>query len=277
MNLCSKADESIQVASAVLSQRYEERLFHGIGQGRVVPALVLTGFLGAGKTTLLQHLLRSCSCYLKLGVLVNEVAHLDVDSQLLNTQQSNAAAGIKAAHLAGGCACCSVSADLQAALADLASSSNYQQLDYLGEHGCSVMLYDVGLDPSCCLQLLETSGVADAEPLAASLTAAGFRLTAVVAVIDAEAGLAVLKQPIAVAQLRAADVVVLNKCDLASLAVMSAVEDQVQELNPGVRMLRARFGQVSVSCFTVCTGLVLLAGAFDTYATHATNFIPVRC
>lgn len=56
---------------------------------------------------------------------------MDVDSQLLNTQQSNAAAGIKAAHLAGGCACCSVSADLQAALADLANSSNYQQLDYL--------------------------------------------------------------------------------------------------------------------------------------------------
>jgi G3E family GTPase len=68
---------------------------------------------------------------LKLGVLVNEVAHLDVDSQLLNTQQSNAAAGIKAAHLAGGCACCSVSADLQAALSEMASSINYQKLDYL--------------------------------------------------------------------------------------------------------------------------------------------------
>jgi hypothetical protein len=34
MNLCKKPDESIQVASAVLSQKYEERLFHGNGQGR---------------------------------------------------------------------------------------------------------------------------------------------------------------------------------------------------------------------------------------------------
>jgi hypothetical protein len=68
---------------------------------------------------------------LKLGVLVNEVAAIDVDGQLLRTTQSNAAAGIKAAQLAGGCACCSVSGDLQAALHELASSSSYQQLDYL--------------------------------------------------------------------------------------------------------------------------------------------------
>lgn len=69
---------------------------------------------------------------LKLGVLVNEVASLDVDGQLLSTAQSNASAGIKAAaHLAGGCACCSVSSNLQEALHELAGSSNYQQLDYL--------------------------------------------------------------------------------------------------------------------------------------------------
>lgn len=68
---------------------------------------------------------------LKLGVLVNEVDSLDVDSQLLNAAHSNAAAGIKAARLAGGCACCAVSSDLDAALAELAGSSSYQELDYL--------------------------------------------------------------------------------------------------------------------------------------------------
>jgi len=67
-------------------------------------------------------------------VLVNEVAALDVDGQLLSTTQSNAAAGIKAAQLAGGCACCSVSSNLQAALHELAGSSSYQQLDYLVRH-----------------------------------------------------------------------------------------------------------------------------------------------
>jgi hypothetical protein len=49
-------------------------------------------------------------------------------------------------------------------------------------------------------------------------------------------------------QVRAADVVVLNKCDLASLAAMAGVEDALQALAPGVRMLRARFGQVGCCC-----------------------------
>lgn len=64
-------------------------------------------------------------------MLVNEVAHLDVDSQLLNASSSNAAAGIKAVQLSGGCACCAVSSDLTKALADLVGSSSYQQLDHL--------------------------------------------------------------------------------------------------------------------------------------------------
>eukprot|EP00879_Flechtneria_rotunda_P033405 GHRR01036993.1.p1 GENE.GHRR01036993.1~~GHRR01036993.1.p1 ORF type:complete len:102 (-),score=41.41 GHRR01036993.1:287-592(-) len=68
---------------------------------------------------------------LKLAVLVNEVAELDVDGQLLSTQQTNAAAGIRPVRLSGGCACCNVSSDLQAALEELAGSSNYQHLDYL--------------------------------------------------------------------------------------------------------------------------------------------------
>jgi G3E family GTPase len=47
-------------------------------------------------------------------------------------------------------------------------------------------------------------------------------------------------------QLRAADVVVINKCDLASLSTLSSVEDLIQDpcRAPGIRMLRARFGQV---------------------------------
>ncbi len=51
-------------------------------------------------------------------------------------------------------------------------------------------------------------------------------------------------RPPACVQVRAADLVVVNKCDLASLGGAAAVEDAVQALAPGVRMVRARFGQV---------------------------------
>jgi G3E family GTPase len=38
------------------------------------------------------------------------------------------------------------------------------------------------------MQLLETSGVADVEPLASLLTSSGFKLAGVVTVVDAEEG-----------------------------------------------------------------------------------------
>lgn len=46
----------------------------------------------------------------------------------------------------------------------------------------------------------QTSGAADAGPLAEALVEAGFRLDAVVAVVDAEAGPEALKHPVARAQ-----------------------------------------------------------------------------
>jgi G3E family GTPase len=55
-----------------------------------------------------------------------------------------------------------------------------------------------------------------------------------------------------VLQLRAADVVVINKCDLASLSALSSLEDLLQDKAPGVRTLRARFGQVSGARTCVC-------------------------
>jgi G3E family GTPase len=50
------------------------------------------------------------------------------------------------------------------------------------------------------LQLLETSGLADVQPLADSLQSCGFTLAGVVAVVDAEAAQTVLQLPVASAQ-----------------------------------------------------------------------------
>jgi hypothetical protein len=68
-------------------------------------------------------------------------------------------------------------------------------------HSTIVHKYITSLSDLCrMLQLLETSGVADAEPLAASLAVAGFKLTGVAVLVDAEAGQAVLQQEVALAQ-----------------------------------------------------------------------------
>ncbi|KAL6763182.1 CobW/HypB/UreG, nucleotide-binding domain-containing protein [Haematococcus lacustris] len=242
-----------------LSSRYEDYLLsRASSRSRIVPAIVLTGFLGAGKTTVCRHILRNRGP-LRLTVLSNEVGALDVDSQLLDLAQLNAEQGLPAAQLAGGCVCCTAQAGFAAALAAIQSA-------LAGPLGCSLDYL-----------VVETSGVGDAEPLAALLLAHGFRLEAVVAVVDAEAGLAALQQQ-AVAraqvlpphcipsgqgdghmpldghqggacwggccQVSSADLVLLNKCDLAGLGAAADTEDLVQQVSPGVRMLRCRFGAV---------------------------------
>ena len=53
------------------------------------------------------------------------------------------------------------------------------------------------------LQLLETSGVADVDPLTSLLTSCGFKLAGVVTVVDAEAGSSQLQQKgVALAQVK---------------------------------------------------------------------------
>jgi G3E family GTPase len=104
----------------------------------MVPITLLSGFLGSGKTTTLQHLLENKDG-LKIGVIVNDVASVNIDAKLVKnsgsadseTENNMVARGDGIIELQNGCACCSLADELLPTVETLLNtkSSNGQAFD----------------------------------------------------------------------------------------------------------------------------------------------------
>jgi hypothetical protein len=75
------------------------------GSQRTIPITLLSGFLGAGKTCALKNLLENKED-LKIGVIVNDVAAINIDAKLVAGQTGDFV------ELQNGCVCCSLSNEL---------------------------------------------------------------------------------------------------------------------------------------------------------------------
>lgn len=73
------------------------------------PIILLAGFLGTGKTTALKHLLENTDGA-KIGVIVNDVASVNIDAKLVSSMPESASEDM--IELQNGCACCSLSDEL---------------------------------------------------------------------------------------------------------------------------------------------------------------------
>lgn len=76
-----------------------------------MPITVLSGFLGAGKTTFLQHMIQN-EKGLKFGLVVNDMASVNVDSKYIKKVTKNEFDGVDTLELSNGCVCCSLAEDL---------------------------------------------------------------------------------------------------------------------------------------------------------------------
>jgi len=93
------------------------------------PVTVLSGFLGAGKTSFLHHTLNNQDG-LKFGLVVNDMATVNVDAKQIRQQSFDEYGGIDTMELQDGCVCCTLAEDLIASVSKLVSMSDLKGYAY---------------------------------------------------------------------------------------------------------------------------------------------------
>ncbi|GMH90858.1 hypothetical protein TrVE_jg1310 [Triparma verrucosa] len=90
-----------------------------------IPVTLISGFLGSGKTTLLQRILTNKESR-RVGVVVNDVAEVNVDAKLVKGPSSDpsSASADGLVELENGCACCSASDEFLNSVSQLVTLSD---------------------------------------------------------------------------------------------------------------------------------------------------------
>jgi G3E family GTPase len=185
-----------------------------------IPVHLISGFLGSGKTTLLQQLLNYCIANgIKPAVMMNEYGEINIDGELLRGQ------GYSVREMTNGCICCTIGGTLGLAIQD-------------------VLIFK----PEVIF--IEATGLADPVELVDQITKEDVlpfvRLASIIAVVDpinfarlAEEVHSGIRQ-----QTELADVVLINKRDVADEQTLQALAAEVRTLNPRSEILLTERGQM---------------------------------
>ncbi|NJM08539.1 GTP-binding protein, partial [Candidatus Gracilibacteria bacterium] len=219
-----------------------------IAAPRRLPVTVLSGFLGVGKTTLLNHVLTNREG-LRVAVIVNDMSEVNIDAQLVAEGGTLSRTDEQLVEMSNGCICCTLRDDLLLEIARLAREGRF---DYL---------------------LIESSGISEPLPVAMTFTfplenGASLgeiaQLDTLVTVVDASSflqdyisarnlhdeGMAVgttdgrTLADLLIEQVECANVLVLNKTDLAHPYDLERTAALLHTLNPEARIVRSEQGQV---------------------------------
>lgn len=177
---------------------------------------IVTGFLGSGKTTLLRYVLERGLDGRRVALVVNEIGDIGFDGRVVEGLNIG-----RMIELTSGCICCAIGTDFLLAVEEIIET--------------------VAPD----LIIVETTGVAEPWNLIRQVRASGLPLDAVVTLVDAaniehELDLA----QVARWQIRAADFLVLNKCDLVTEEALARVRALLREQNSRAALLETVRGTV---------------------------------
>ncbi|WP_027857646.1 CobW family GTP-binding protein [Marinobacterium jannaschii] len=174
-----------------------------------IPTNIITGFLGVGKTTAINTLLASKPPGETWAVLVNEFGQVGIDQEMMPDQD-----GLHIKELAGGCMCCALGPSLTITLAMLIKRAKPDRL------------------------IIEPTGIGHPEGIIDTLQGISFKevldLRATICLLDPR----LLDQQDVVGnetfqdQINLADVVLINKCDLADVDQINFAEGRLTKMFP---------------------------------------------
>lgn len=179
------------------------------------PLTLITGPLGSGKTTLLRYILDAIPE--RIAILMNEFGEVSIDSKIITGRN------VQLAELGGGCVCCSLIGEFEAAVDEIIETINPEII------------------------ILETTGVAEPDALVFTIQEdlPQVRLDGVITIADADA---LVRFPqlghTTRMQIEAADIILLNKSDLVSAQDLERERARLSQINPSAPILTTRHCQV---------------------------------
>ena len=210
---------------------------------------MLSGFLGAGKTTLLNHILHNKE-NLKVAVIVNDMSEVNVDAELVKSENTLSRTEEKLVEMSNGCICCTLREDLMIEVERLAKENRF---DYL---------------------LIESTGISEPVPVAQTFSFVdeenGIDLSrfsyvdTMVTVVDAfnffndfgSADKLVDRQltdieddfrtivNLLTDQIEFANVIILNKVDLVQKDDIGVLRSAIKKLNPSARIIESSYCKI---------------------------------
>src|SRR5688572_1789163 len=176
---------------------------------------ILTGFLGSGKTTLLRFVMQHGLQNKRVAIIMNEIGDVGIDGKVVTGLE-----GVESmVEFNNGCVCCTVD-------------------DYRFAIAVQQIVEEVKPD----LLIIETTGLADPNPIVDRLRTASVALDAVITMVDAATFLALsAEHDVLDEQVQGADFLVLNKIDLVNADERQKVERRLRQLNRRALLLEARY------------------------------------